>query len=327
MVQTRLAATLARMDLAAQTANLLPGVEAVLSARERGVNPPRTRLVLGDGAELTADHVGLRLAWSPASGLAAEVSAPNLQLNTSGVTLPMALPVIAADGSVTLPPAGVGRRGGARRLLGRVDRRLSRRRGAGAGLAQRRSASRWRPARVRPPAPGRPGGFDPRPALRDWLPRLAMSELGPPALSLVADLFAGAGASRGFIEGTGHPDDPYRLAIDAGLPNIAVWFPPQGLEPALVGAPPALQSWRPGQPGLAPAALKAALQAEAGVAGDVRALVEGRDIEAGLVALTQRWIGGDGRIVAATGGTRGCRRYVAAAWPLPSSSNSSTSRT
>ena len=33
------------------------------------------------------------------------------------------------------------------------------------------------------------------------------------------------------------------------------------------------------------------------MAGDVRALVEGRDIAAGLDALTQRWIGGDGRIV------------------------------
>ena len=297
VVQTRLAATLARMDLAAHTAHLLPGVEAVLSARERGVNPPRTRLVLGDGAELTADHVGLRLGWSPASGLAAEVSAPNLQLNTRGVTLPMALPVIAADGSVTLPAAAwdgvealVGYLGeliGG--FLGDVVRALGWRNGRALAAGDLRAVARLRLADL---------VASPEAALRDWLPRLAMSELGPPALSLVADLFAGAGASRGFIEGTGHPDDPYRLAIDARLPNIAVWFPPKGLAPALVGAPPALQSWRPGQPGLAPAALKAALQAEAGVAGDVRALVEDRDIEAGLVALTQRWLGGDGRIVA-----------------------------
>ena len=44
---------------------LLPAVEGLLSARERGVNPPRILLPFGDGVALTASGVGLRLGWSP----------------------------------------------------------------------------------------------------------------------------------------------------------------------------------------------------------------------------------------------------------------------
>jgi hypothetical protein len=297
VVQTRIAATLARIDLAARSANLLSSVEATLTARERGVNPARARLALGDGVEISADHVGLRLGWSPDAGLAAGVSAPGLTLSTGAVAQPVSLPVIAADGSVTLPPAAwdgvealVGQLGALiGGFLGDVVQTLGWRTDAAEAGGDLQTFARLRLADL---------VTSPETALRDWLPSLAMSDLGPPALSMVADLFAGAGANRGFLQGTGHPDDPYRLAIDANLPNIAVWFPPQGLEPALVAAPQALQSWRPGQPGLSPAALQAALQAEAGVAPDVRALVEGRDVGAGLVALTQRWVGGDGRIVA-----------------------------
>ncbi len=85
-------------------------------------------------------------------------------------------------------------------------------------------------------------------ALRNWIPRLLLSDVGPRALTMLADLFAGSGASRGFIAGTGHRDDPYRFDIDAGLPNFAVWFPPAGLEQYVVAAPEAIQRWRPGDP-------------------------------------------------------------------------------
>ena len=124
-----------------------------------------------------------------------------------------------------------------------------------------------------------------------------MSDAGIEALHLLADLFAGAGPNRGFLLGTGHSDDPYRFPLADTLPNLAVWFPPAGLESRLVAVPEALQRWRPGDPGLLPDALAAALLAEAQVADDVRALVEGRDLRGGLEALAQRWLGGDGRIV------------------------------
>jgi hypothetical protein len=297
VVRTRFAAVLAKLDFAARTAQLLPGAEASLTARERGINPPTAQLVLGSNVELLADHVGLRLAWSPTAGFAADVSAPNPRIVSGGDTVPIALPVIAADGSVTLPAAGwdalqilVGHLAA---LAGGFFREIVQALGwnvdAGhaGGTSEVRATLRLADLITQP-----------QQAFADWLPRLVMSDLGPRALALMADLFAGSGVNRGFIVGTGHPDDPYRFAISAGLPNVAVWFPPAGLEPLLLAAPESLRNWRPGDVGLPPAALEAALRAEAQVAVDVRDLVEGRAIAAGLAALTQRWAGSDGLIVA-----------------------------
>ena len=319
VVRTRFAAVLAKLDFGALTAQLLPGAEALLTARERGINPPRARLVLGSNVELLADHVGLRLAWSPTSGFAAEVSAPNPRIESGGLTIPIALPVIAADGSVTLPAPGWD----ALQLLVGYIAKLARgffeeivhafgwdiEGGRAGGISEVRAMLRLADLVTQP-----------QQALADWLPQLVLSDLGPRALSVVADLFAGSGANRGFIVGTGHPDDPYRFAIGAGLPNIAVSFPPAGLEPLLLAAPESLRNWRPGEIGLPSATLEAALQAEARVAADVRDLVEGRAIATALTALAQRWAGSDGVIVAppvAPGGITVRRIGLAAAelWP------------
>jgi len=297
IVTTRIGAQIARIDLAARSAALLGNVEASITARERGANPRRARLALGDAAAVVADHVGLRLAWSPEAGLAANIAAPNLRLELDDIDLPIALPVIAADGSVSLPSeawdgveALVGHLG---TLIGGVVGDLARALGWAAGARQAggeaASGARLRLAEL---------VATPEAALRDWLPRLAMSDLGQRALELVADLFGGLGAARGVIAGSGRPHDPYRFAVAEGLPNIAVWFPPDGLEPAITAAHGAIRAWRPGRPGLSNASLAAALREEAEVAEDVRALVEGRDLEAGFEALAQRWLNGDGRIVA-----------------------------
>lgn len=297
VVETRIAAQLARIDLAARSAVLLGSVEATLTARERGVNPRRARLALGDAAAVVADHVGLRLAWSPEAGLAADVSAPHLRLELEEIELPVALPVIGADGSVTLPAeawdaieALVGHLGS---LIGGVVGDLARALGWAAAAreagGEARSGARLRLAEL---------VNTPEAALRDWLPRLAMSDLGERALELVADLFGGLGAARGVIAGSGRPHDPYRFDLAEGLPNIAVWFPPEGLRPQVTAAHAGIRAWRPGRGGLSNASLAAALRQEAAVADDLRALVEGRDLVAGFDALTQRWLNGDGRIVA-----------------------------
>ena len=300
VVRTRFAALLAKLDFATKAAQLLPGAEALLTARERGVNPPSVHLALGSNVELFADHVGLRLAWGPTAGFTADVSAPNPRIVSGGSTVPIALPVIAADGSVTLPVAGWD---ALQILVGHIAALASDSFDSFQEIVQ---ALGW------DIDAGRAGGTSevrailrladlvtqPQQAFADWLPRLVMSDLGPRALSVVADLFAGSGVNRGFIVGTGHPDDPYRFAISAGLPNLAVWFPPAGLEPLLLAAPESLRNWRPGDVGLPATALEAALRAEASVAVDVRDLVEGRAITAGLTALAQRWAGSDGLIVA-----------------------------
>ncbi|HEY2925404.1 DUF6603 domain-containing protein, partial [Piscinibacter sp.] len=297
VVTTRIAAQIARIDLAARSAALLGNVEATLTARERGANPRRARLALGDAAAVVADHVGLRLAWSPDAGISANVSAPHLRLELDAIDVPIALPVIGTDGSVTLPAeawdgveALIGHLG---TLIGGVVGDVARALGWAESVREAggvaRSGARLRLADI---------VATPEAALRDWLPRLAMSELGERALELIADLFGGLGAARGVIAGSGRPHDPYRFALADGLPNIAVWFPPDGLEPVVTAAHQAIRSWRPGRPGLSTASLAAALRNEAEVAEEVRALVEGRDLDAGFTALVQRLVGGDGRIVA-----------------------------
>ena len=296
VVESRIAATLVEMDLQAKTASLLPGVEGSISARERGISPPRVTLALGEGMALTASGVGLRLGWTPGSGLGAGISAPNLQLSTGAVTIPITLPVIAADGSVSLPAAGwdgvealVGTLGS---LSGGFLRDVVETLGWTATASGTGSLAdpllRLRLADM---------VGDPAKALGEWLPRVAMSEAGPRALALLADLFSGSGAVSGLLRGSGHPDDPYRLALADDLPNLAVWFPPAGLEPRLVAAPEAIRRWRPGDPGLPFSALEACLQAEAAVAPDIRALIDGRNLAGGLEGIALRWTGGDGRIV------------------------------
>lgn len=301
VVATRFAVRIATLDFAARSAELLPAADAALTVRERGVSPPQARLELGGGLALRADHVGLRLAWSPATKLIAELSAPNLVLETETLEVPVALPVVAADGSVTLPPAAwdgvevlVGHLGGLTGgLLGRVVDAFGWAAESGPAGGDPEVGARLRLADF---------AADARAALTAWLPRLALSDRAHDAMSLLADLFAttssGAGRfARGFVEGTGHPDDPYRFALGADLPNVALWFPPAGLDHRLFAAPQALREWRPGFDGLSASALAAALRAEAGVAREVRELVFGRALEDGLAALAQRWRGGDGRIV------------------------------
>ena len=296
VVETRLAATIAEVDLASKHGKLLPGVDGILSARERGANPPRVVLPLDGAATLSASGVGLRLGWTPTGGMSAGIEAPNLKLTLGFTDIPITLPVIAADGTVTLPAAGWD---GVEALVGYFANI------AGGVVRDIASALGWVP--TVPVA----GGLafsgprlrladlvtDPATALKTWLPELLLSDIGPEALSLLADVFAGSGVLHGVLIGTGHPDDPYRLPLADAIPNVAVWFPPEGLERPLVLAPEGLRRWRPGDPGLSAIALATALSQEALVAADVRALVESRDVAAGLDAITLRWIGGDGRIV------------------------------
>lgn len=289
VVETRIAVALARIDLAARSASLLGAVEATLTARERGADPKRARLALGDAAAVVADHVGLRLAWAPEGGLAAEVSAPHLRLELADVNVPIVLPVIGSDGSVTLPDEAWD---GVEALAGYLGDMI------GGTLAELVNALGWKPTTDVNVARLRLGDLihSPEAALRDWLPRLAMSDVGERALALLADAFGGLGAARGLVEGSGRPEDPYRFALAEGLPNIAVWFPPEGLAPLASAASDAIRSWQAGDVGLPAAALAAALRAEAGVAADLRALLEGRELETAFESIAQRWLGGDGRI-------------------------------
>jgi hypothetical protein len=301
VVSTRVAAMLARIDLAARSAQLMLGAEASLHARERGVNPPQAKLELSESTAVLADEVGLKLSWAPTAGLRADVSLPNPRLVADGLTVPLALPVIGADGLVTLPPLGWD---AVQVLVGHL-----------AGLVSRESnffgeivvALGWQAPEfiaggsLETTATLRLADLvsDAEGAIKAWLPKLLASDLGPRVLSLVADLLAGSGDLHAVVQGRGTPQDPYRFSAGDDLPEPVLWFPPAGLEPLLVAAPQALRDWRPGLPALAPEMLEAALRAEALAADDVADLIAGRvegGIAAGIDALVLRFAGGDGRI-------------------------------
>ncbi len=289
VIETRLAATVAEIDLGNRSASLLPGLSGLLTARERGVAPPRVTLTLADDVELTSGPVGLRLGWTVTGGLTASIDVPDLSLRIGDELIAVPLPEIAADGSVTLDADGWD---AVQQLIGQLAGLLPGTVGDIVGLLG------WRPSTVADhPVLRLAAVVDNAPAaLAAWLPELALSEPGPDAFAFLADLVGASGDVSGAIAGSGHPDDPFRLPIDAGLPEPAVWFPPSGLEPRETAVPDALRRWRPGDLGLSPEALEDALRAEAAVAADVAELVRGRSTAAGLAAIAERWAGGDGRI-------------------------------
>ena len=288
-VITRMAATVATVDLAARTAQLLGAVEGRLTAHERGTDPPRVTLGLGGEASLVADAVGLRLAWAPDSGLTAGFEAPALALHLGPDVLPIPVPVIAADGSVTLAAEEWDAVQALLSTLGLM---------VGGIVADAVTILGWggQDAEDLPGLRVADLLAEPAATVAAWLRAIVMSALGPAALALLADLLTAAGPVSGALAGSGHPDDPYRLTLDLapGTPELVAWLPPAGRAPLLVGAPEWLQRWRPGDPAIAGADLATALRDEAAVAAEIRDLTTGRDMAGGLAGLATRWTGGDG---------------------------------
>ncbi|UNK57357.1 hypothetical protein MNQ95_14675 [Pseudoxanthomonas daejeonensis] len=289
-VQSRIAARLARIDLANRGVELLGQVEALLATRAQG-STPLARLALADGLSLEAGHAGLRMAWSPAAGLSVAADVPALALHRDATQWPIRLPAIAADGRVDLAPAdwdGVEALAG---QLGRLAGGFTAELVAVLGWDGPPDASSAQRLRLRDLVD------DPAAALRAWLPLLLGGDLRERALAIAADLFSGTPALPGVLAGIGRPDDPYRIAVDPALPELALWFAPEGIASVVPSIDDLLDGWQPGQAGLPPAVLQAALVARAALSADLRALLYGRDVEAALAALQQRWAGGDGRIV------------------------------
>ena len=262
--------------------------------------PAAARLALGGGAALRADHVGLRLGWSPAGGCTADVSAPNLMLEADALD---AADRAAGDRRRRQRDAaarGLGRRRGAGRPPRRAHRRAPRRASstrfgwiAGAGGRRRRPGHRRAAAarRLRRRPAGRARRLAAAPgAERSSGPRrcaAGRSLRRRPRLPAVA---------RGFSRAPGHPDDPYRFALAPILPNVASGSRLQASTPPRRRArgPAALAAGHR-RPGARRARRRAASRGSG--RRDVRELVDGRDVAGGLTALAQRWVGGDGRIV------------------------------
>ena len=169
------------LDLAGRHATFLPGIEATVQLR--ATDRPQAALITGRMA-ITADHIGFAARWSPGGGVAAAFEAPGLAIDLGGGPLPVPLPVIDADGNVSLDAAGWTE---LERLLGAfaaaAGPRVPGRAGRGAGMG----ASRLRP----------PDGAahlrlaeliaDPGAELERWLGSLAVrdTELLHTALSMI----------------------------------------------------------------------------------------------------------------------------------------------
>ena len=276
VLETTLAATLAEVDLDRRDVSLLPGARIRLTGRERGVDPHQVTLPIGDLAAITARHLGIELLWTAVGGLSAGVLAPDLALFHDGVSVPITLPEIGADGSVSLDSAGwdalqllietavtpalpIELTNGPLRLildlLGWSDDTV------GLRLADLVD--------------------DPVQALTDWLPGV-VSGNGADLIALLGEILATSGPLRAAPLGTGHPDDPYRIDLGPGLPQPALWFPPEGLETRPSLAPDFIRNWRPGHDPIAAEELAAAIRAEAGIDGELADLIRGRAVAEGI---------------------------------------------
>ncbi len=296
-VETAIAVTIAELDLAARSALLLPGADLSLVARARG----RARAFVSTGpVTLSADHVGLRMRWRPASGFGVDVLTPNLAASIDGVEIPVVLPVFDAAGNITLDADGWD---GVERLLALLAHT------APVSWVQRLvDTLGW--------ASAIDGGDRPRLRLADlvtsprdsviaWLAALAFDDAGEftQAIRALAQAISGSATATGRWEGEGTPLDPWRMSLLAAdnAPALATWLVPNGPAGDISLAPDDVRSWRPGRDGLSPLQLETALLEEATIARDVADLTAGRTaIAAGLSLLTERWIGGDGRIVPPT---------------------------
>jgi large repetitive protein len=294
-VESRLRIALVSLDLSAGHATFCSLVEARLAARARGADPA-AQFRIGD-TDIRADEVGLSARWSPVSGLAVDVLAPNLAVATEAGSVPLVLPRIGADGSVTLDPAGWD---GVEQLVALLAPTPS-----APWIANLVDALGWRFDAAEIPHRLRLADLvsDPEAALLGWFTALALE--GRDALVLLLHALAraigGTASAWGVVDGSGRPDDPYAVPLgpdSPGTPELAVWLLPDGPSRAPTAAALDVRDWRPGQPGLALVTLAGAIADEATIGTDVADLVSGRpDVAEGLDALLTRWSGTDGRIV------------------------------
>ena len=290
------------VDLANRHAEFCAKVEARLFATAAGKD--YARFQIGD-VDVRAEHVGLSASWQPAGGLAVDVLTPNLSVaiadDPNATRVPLTLPVIAADASVSLPPEGWDSVEALAALLARSS--------DVAWIGQLVDALGWTFDQTPAAQHLRLADLvsDPIAAIRAWLTALVMDGRDGLILALdpIARVLGGSPTSFGAVLGSGRPDDPYLVGLGDDLPavpQLAVWLLPDGPSRVPSAAGPVLRAWRPGNPGLDAGTLRQALDDEATMATEIADLVSGRpDIAAGLEALAVRWLGTDGRIVAPTG--------------------------
>ena len=298
-VGTTFMATLADLDLAAGHASLLTGVQAALTLTASDDGP--IALDLG-GVLLEAASIGLQIAWAAGtgrdSGLHVGFAAPDLALDIDGTTVPLPVPQIAADGTITMPAEAWTSLELALALLAA--------RSPAWWLASVVELIGWGPTATGPYLSLAELVTAPEAALQNWARGLAAPVGGATPHAIVSLLARFAGGLRGDYgpyAGSGTPADPFVVPLTGtdplAAPALTLWWAPYGPWPVPVSsAPDSLQSWRPGQPGLPPVTLGAVLASEAAADPGLADLLTGRpDPAAGLAALATRLAGSDGLVV------------------------------
>ena len=298
-VGTAFTATLADLDLAAGHASLLTGAQAAVTLTASDGGP--IALDLG-GVLLEATSIGLQIAWAagagPGSGLHVGFAAADLALDVDGTTVPLPVPQIAADGTVTMPAEAWTSLELALALLAS--------RSPSWWLASVVELIGWGPSATGPYLSLAELVTAPEVALQNWARGLAapVGAATPHAIvSLLARFAGGLRGDYGPYAGSGTPADPFVVPLmgtdPLAAPALTLWWAPYGPWPVPVSsAPDSLQSWRPGQPGLPPVTLGAALASEAAADPGLADLLTGRpDPAAGLATLATRLVGSDGLVV------------------------------
>ncbi len=300
---TTISAALCSLDLAARHVVFIPEVLASLGAV--AVETDQARIDIGP-LSMRASRIGLQAAWHPVGGLAVNVLAPDLTVETSGFSVPVALPVIGADGSISLDDAGWDAVEG---LLGALAS------AAPVGLV--RDLAKVLGWRLR--GPGEIGADvrlrladvhnDPAAAITGWLGRLALEDAPELARLLrpLARSFTGSVTDSGALEGIGTPSDPWFVGLlhEPSSPGLAAWIEPAGpgLVPVSGPVPIAVNADVAGLPS---AALVRAMTDLASADPLVAALLSDRaTLTDGIDALVTRWTGSDGVVIPPPGSVAG----------------------
>jgi large repetitive protein len=295
-LEANLTAALTSLDLTNHRATFLPLVSASLAARGRVADAALVEL---GPISFRADQVGLDATWRPAHGLNIGLLAPNLTFSVSGTDLPIAIPTIAADGTVTLDDAGWDTIEG---LLGALA--------AAAPVELIGNVARALGWQLRPPGATVTGPHlrlaalktDAQTAIRDWLGRLAIEEAGELVRLLrpLARALTGSTGDWGSLSASGTTTDPWQIGLDqaSAAPTLVGWVEPDGPDKPVLELPVALQRWRSGSAALSFDLLAEVVQSEGETSPLLKALAYGRDdLAAGLEALVTRWDGSDGRVI------------------------------
>lgn len=298
VIETRVRAAIVALDLAGGSASFLPEVSVLALGRARGGG----RLATEQGAvSLEVDHLGVSAIWTPDGGLDVRLSVPNPVVMLDNVALPLPIPDLSLPFDEMLASLGDRQWEALERLAAIAATKLNTR-----WLDDLVEALGWRPTA---PMLGRPPRHrlalsalvrDADRAIREWLANLIGDAEDNVARRLqpLARFLSGRPDAGFAVDGRGTFTDPWRIALlpGSGLPALAAWREPDAPLPVpqalrSVG----LRSWSPGEAGLDPGALAAAILSELpDVGGPFGAGLTDAALSRGLFAVAALWQGTDG---------------------------------